>query len=174
MKKLKVLSVLAGIAMLASVFVGCSNGSDSESVTKEVTQEASEGMTQSSWAFVTYSLGEFAGKTVNISFSCKMKVENPSGAVFEADNGYKLKWQVNSDGYPVVAEHVFTADETDWVTVKGTKDSLVIGSGNVLYLSTNNETDKVTVSIKDVKYSVTYGQAGNEPKPKPILQTSSQ
>ena len=166
MKKLKVLSVLAGIAMLASVFVGCSNGSDSESVTKEVTQEASEGMTQSSWAFVTYSLGEFAGKTVNISFSCKMKVENPSGAVFEADNGYKLKWQVNSDGYPVVAEHVFTADETDWVTVKGTKDSLVIGSGNVLYLSTNNETDKVTVSIKDVKYSVTYGQAGNEPKPK--------
>ena len=68
MKKLKVLSVLAGIAMLASVFVGCSNGSGSEetSVTKEVTQEASEGMSQSSWAFVTYSLGEFAGKTVNL------------------------------------------------------------------------------------------------------------
>lgn len=168
MKKLKVLSVLASIAMLASVFVGCSNGSGSEetSVTKEVTQEASEAMTQSSWAFVTYSLGEFAGKTVNISFSCKMKVENPSGAVFEADNGYKLKWQVNSDEYPVIAEHVFTADETDWVTVEGTKDSLVIASGNVLYLSTNNETDKVTVSIKDVKYTVTYGQSAGEPKAK--------
>ena len=168
MKKLKVLSVLASIAMLASVFVGCSNGSGSEetSVTKEVTQEASEGMSQSSWAFVTYSLAEFAGKKVNISFSCKMKVENPSGAVFEADNGYKLKWQVNSDGYPVVAEHVFTADETDWVTVEGAKENLTIANGNVLYLSTNNETDKVTVSIKDVKYTVTYGQAGNEPKPK--------
>ena len=162
----KTFLLVAGIAVLALSLVSCGPKPDEGLVEKEVTQDDSDSLAQSSWAFVTYPLSEFAGKTVKIQFSCQMKVDNPDGNTFEADNGYTLKWQVNSDGYPVVAEHVFTADETDWVTVEGTKEGLAIAGGNVLYLSTNNESDKVTVSIKDVKYTVTYGADKKAPKAK--------
>ena len=172
MKKLKIVSALAALSMLASVFVGCGGGPDDSgtsapAVVKDITQADSNSLAQSSWAYVTYPLNDFAGKKVTIKLSCKMKVENPNGAIFpeDATSGYKLMWQVNSSGYPLVAEHVFTADETDYVLVEGTKTDLEIASGNVLYLSTNNKSDNVTVSIKDLKYTVTYG-GSDEPAAK--------
>lgn len=172
MKKLEIVSALAALSMLASVFVGCGGGPDDSgtsapAVVKDITQADSNSLAQSSWAYVTYPLNDFAGKKVTIKLSCKMKVENPNGAIFpeDATSGYKLMWQVNSSGYPLVAEHVFTADETDYVLVEGTKTDLEIASGNVLYLSTNNKSDNVTVSIKDLKYTVTYG-GSNEPAAK--------
>ena len=171
MKKLKIVSALAALSMLASVFVGCGGGPDDSgtskpTVVKEFTQDDSEALTPSGWAYVTYPLSDFAGKTVTIKLSCKMKVENPDGVTFEDDNGYTLKWQINDNGYPVIAEHVFTADETDYVTVEGTKSDLKIASGNLLYLSTNNETPNIKVYVKDLKYTVTYGGSGDEPKAK--------
>lgn len=171
MKKLKLISALAALSMLASTFVGCGGGPDDSgtskpTVVKEFTQDDSEALTPSGWAYVTYPLSDFAGKTVTIKLSCKMKVENPDGVTFEDDNGYTLKWQINDNGYPVIAEHVFTADETDYVTVEGTKSDLKIASGNLLYLSTNNETPNIKVYVKDLKYTVTYGGSGDEPKAK--------
>lgn len=167
MKKLKIVSALAALSMLASVFVGCGGGPDDSgtsapAVVKEFTQADSEALTPSGWAYVTYPLSDFADKTVTIKMSCKMKVENPDGVTTKGDNGYKLMWQINGNGYPVIAEHVFTADETDYVTVEGTKSDLQIANGNVLYLSTNNETPNLKVYIKDLKYTVTYGGSDEE------------
>ena len=159
MKKLKFVSALAALSMFASLFVGCGGmgpGAGGGNNEKQITQPDSEGLSPSGWAYVTYPLNEFAGKTVKIDFSCKMKLENPDKVTFGGDAGYKLMWQVNSDGYPVVAEHVFTAEETDYVTVTGSKEGLAIASGNVLYLSTNNETPNIKVYIKDISYKVSY------------------
>lgn len=142
-------------------------------VTKNITKEDLEALSPSGWAYTTYSLADFAGKKVKIDFSCEMKVENPDGNVFPADAaaGYKLMWQINSNGYPVVADHVFTADETDYVSVTGSKEDLEIGSGNVLYLSTNNDKNapNLKVYVRNIKYTVTYVTSGTvEPEPEPI------
>ena len=136
-------------------------------VSKDFEKEALEGLSPSGWAYTTYPLTDFAGKKVKIDFSCEMKVENPDGATFGADNGYKLMWQINSDGYPVIAEHIFTADETDYVTVTGSNEDLEIASGNLLYLSTNNDTNapNLKVYVKNIKYTVKYVSSGAEPEP---------
>ena len=89
----KTFLLVAGIAVLALSLVSCGPKPDEGLVEKEVTQDDSDSLAQSSWAFVTYPLSEFVGKTVKIQFSCQMKVDNPDGNTFEADNGYNLKWQ---------------------------------------------------------------------------------
>ena len=142
-------------------------------VTKNITKEDLEALSPSGWAYTNYSLSEFAGKKVKIDFSCEMKLENPDGNVFPADAaaGYKLMWQINSNGYPVIAEHVFTADETDYVTVTGSKEDLEIGNSDVLYLSTNNDSNAPNLKVyaKNIKYTVTYVSSGTqEPEPEPI------
>jgi enterochelin esterase-like enzyme len=125
-------------------------------------------MTPSGWAYVTYPLSDFTGKEITIDFSCEMKLDNPDGVKFDDEGveatGYKLKWQINDgSSYPEVVTHVFTAAETDWVKVEGKNATPVkISSGNVLYLSTNNETPNIKVSVRNIKYTVTYG--GKEEK----------
>ena len=169
-KLIKTFLAVAGISMLALLAVSCGSkdtGGD-ELVVKEFTQANLDAMSPSGWAYVTYPLSDFAGKEVTIDFSCEMKVDNPDGVKFDdagvEATGYKLKWQINDGStYPEVVTHVFTADETDWVKVAGKNEKPVkISSGNVLYLSTNNETPNIKVSVKNIKYTVTYG--GKEEK----------
>ena len=165
-KKLKKSFLLvAGITMLA-LMASCGNGTtndDVQLVTQDFTQPDLDAMSPSGWAYVTYPLSDFAGKEITVDFSCEMKVENPDGVKFDdagvEATGYKLKWQINDGStYPEVVTHVFTAEETDWVTVAGKNATPVkISSGNVLYLSTNNETPNIKVSVRNIKYSVTYG-----------------
>ena len=162
----KTFLLVASVAVLALSLVACGPKDPGEYVEKDVTQADSDSLAQSGWAFVNYSLAEFAGKKVNIKLSCKMKVDNPDGNTFESTEGYTLKWQINNQSsYPVIATHVFTPAETDWVTVEGsTEEEVELVSNAVLYLSTNNEADKVKVSIKDLKYTVSYGKSADEPE----------
>ena len=164
----KTFLLVASIAVLALSLVACGGGNNPEEeklVEKEVTQADSDSLAQASWAFVNYPLADYAGKKVKIHLTCKMKVDNPDGNTFESTEGYTLKWQINDGStYPSIVEHVFTPAETDWVDIEGTIEDIEIGANYVLYLSTNNETGKVTVSIKDLKYTVTYGKAAGEPE----------
>ena len=173
LKKLKKAFIaVAGISMLALLAVSCGSkdtGGDEELVKKEFTQDDLTDMTPSGWAYVTWPLNDFVGKEITNDFSCEMKLENPDGVKFDDEGveatGYKLKWQVNNaeSNYPEVVTHVFTADETDWVKVAGKNATPIkIASGNVLYLSTNNETPNIKVSVRNIKYTVTYG--GKEEK----------
>ena len=167
MKKLKVLSVLASIAMLASVFVGCSNGSgDSNSTaTKEFEKddlELDSSSIISGYAYITYPLDDFAGKKVTIDFSCEMKVENAGS------QNSNIQWQINDGStYPTVASKSFAPTDTEYVTVSGKSDPIDIKSGYVLYLSTYQlDTDNLKIYVKNIKYSVSYGSDGNEPAAK--------
>jgi len=134
----------------------------SYSVEKEASQDDLEALTPSGWAYVTYSMSDYVGKKVIVNFSCEMKVENPDGVTFEADNGYKLKWQLNNNNtYPEIVTHVFTADETDFVKVEGSNaEPIEIANGALLYLSTNNETPNIKVYVKNIKYTVSYEESG--------------
>ena len=173
-KLMKTFLAVAGISMLALMAVSCGNKDTGgeDLVVKEFTQDDLTDMTPSGWAYVTYPLSDFAGKEVTINISCEMKLENPDGAKFDDTSddtkanpgGYLLKWQVNDGStYPLVTTHLFTADETDWVKVEGKNATPIkIASGNVFYLSTNNETPNIKVSVRNIKYTVTYG--GKEEK----------
>lgn len=172
MKKLKIVSALAALSMLASVFVGCGGGPDDSGtsapakVTKEYTQPdlvLDSSSIQGGWAYVTYPLSEFEGKDVTIDFSCEMKVEN-SGT-----KAQKLQWQVNNGGdYPEVVAREFAPTETDFVTVAGKNATpITVASGALLYLSTYQlDTADLKITVKNIKYTVTYGSDGNqEPEP---------
>ena len=172
LKKLKKAFLLvAGIAMLAMMVVSCgSKDTGDELVVKEFTQEDLTDMapTAGGWAYKTYSLNDFAGKEVTINFSCEMKVDNPEKVKFDDPGieatGYKLKWQINNgSSYPEVVNHIFTEEETDWVKVEGSNSTPIkISNGALLYLSTNNEAPNIKVSVRNIKYTVTYG--GKEEK----------
>ena len=178
MKKLKFVSALAALAMLASTFVGCGGGPDdsgtsgpvAQKVTKEFTQpdlELDSSSIQGGWAYITYSLGDFVGKDVTIDFSCEMKVEN-SGSKTQ-----NLQWQVNNGGsYPTVVAHEFAPSEKDFVTVTGkNSEPITVASGALLYLSTYElDTAALKISVKNIKYTVSYGSDGNE-EPKPEAKT---
>ena len=166
MRKTKVTSVLAGVSMLACVLAGCDGGFGQKPkgpVTKEFTQDDIEldaSKIQGGWAYVTYPLDDFAGKKVTIDFSCEMKVEN-SGT-----KDQKLQWQVNNGGsYPTIVDHTFGAGTTDFVKVEGKNaEEIEIASGALLYLSTYElDTDNLKISVKNIKYSVTYTGVAEQP-----------
>ncbi len=168
MKKLKIVSALAALSMLASVFVGCGGGPDDSGTSGPavVTQPdlvLDSSSIQGGWAYVTYPLSEFEGKDVTIDFSCEMKVENSGTKV------QKLQWQVNNGGdYPEVVAREFTPSETDFVTVAGKNTTpITVASGALLYLSTYQlDTANLKITVKNIKYTVTYGSDGNqEPEP---------
>ena len=174
-KLMKTFLAVAGISMLALMAVSCGSKDTGgeDLVVKEFTPADLDSVATSGYAYVTYSLNDFAGKEVTIDISCEMKLENPDGEKFDDTNdetkanpgGYLLKWQVNDGStYPLVTTHLFTADETDWVKVEGKNATPIkIASGNVFYLSTNNKTlPNLKVSVRNIKYTVTYG--GKEEK----------
>ncbi len=161
--------------MLASVFVGCGGGPDdsgtsgpvAQKVTREFSQpdlELTKSSIQGGYAYVTYSLADFAGKDVTIDFSCEMKVEN-SGTKTQT-----IQWQVNNgNDYPAVVVRDFAPTETDFVTVSGKNATpITVASGAVFYLSTHQlDTDNLKITVKNIKYTVSYGSDGNqEPEPK--------
>ena len=180
LKKLKkTILLVAGISLLAFSVASCKHGNTQapdgsdpvSNTTKEFTQpdlDSLASQTNNDWAYVTYPLSEFVGKEVIINISCEMKVENPDGEKFDDTNeetkknpaGYLLKWHVNDGStYPLITSHLFTPDETEWVKVEGKNATPIkIASGNVLYLSTNNKgLPKLKVSVRNIKYTITYG-----------------
>ena len=137
------------IATLALLFTSCKT----EPVDTEFTQEDVEidGSTiGNGYAFITYSLSAYKNQSVKISFSADMKVEN-NGSKDE-----RLMWQVNINGYPVIAEHVFKPGTTDFITVSGTKEDIQLGADNAIYLSTyQTDVAKLKITLKNVKYTIT-------------------
>ena len=130
-----------------------------ELVTKEFTQQdfVIEPTSNPAWAYVTYSLSEFTGKDVTIDFSADMKVEGTKDCV--------LKWQVNRDpDYPVVAEYSFTSLDSDWIKVSGkNQEPINVENSFVLYLSSHEvPSADVKISVKNIKYTVTYGGSAEE------------
>ena len=71
---------------------------------------------ESSWYFTAYSLRDYANKTVTIDFSCDMKVVNNTGKEIT------LLWQINKDGYPIIAEKTFAVGTTDFTEFKTTNE----------------------------------------------------
>lgn len=130
-----------------------------ELVTKEFTQQdfVIEPTSNPAWAYVTYSLSEFTGKDVTIDFSADMKVEGTKDCV--------LKWQVNrAPDYPVVAEYSFTSLDSDWIKVSGkNQEPINVENSFVLYLSSHEvPSADVKISVKNIKYTVTYGGSADE------------
>lgn len=169
MKKLKSTAVIASVALVASVFTGCSKPTDNTGggitgpVTKNFTEEDMEldsSKIINGWAYWTSSLDSFVGKEITIDFSCEMKVEN------SGDKDQKLMWQVNNNGsYPEVAAHTFSPSDKDFVTVKGKNtEPIKIASGALFYLSTYElDTDNLKISVKNIKYTITYEGGSEKP-----------
>ena len=162
----KAMLLVASIAMLACSLVSCGGGDDptysdpsgdpqdlSKDVKKDFTKDNLDldaNHPNSSWAFTTYDLGEFVGKDVTISLTCDVEADNKT-----ADSVHFM-WQINCDGYPVVAEFD-VASGTSTIPVSGkTAQPVKIAAGNVLYLSTNNATYDLTMKVSNVKYTVEY------------------
>jgi len=82
---------------------------DKDAIILDATSAAATG----GWAYITYSLADYAGKKVKVSFSCDMKVENA------ADAGSLLQWQINSSDYPTIVSRNFTPADKDYVTLSG-------------------------------------------------------
>ncbi len=103
------------------------------------------------WAFVTYSLNEFAGKDVVIDFSADMKVQNNGSAA-------KLQWQVNNGGeYPTIVDYEFPSGETSKKVEGKNATPIKMASGALLYLSTYQlEQKNLKIEVSNIKYSVTY------------------
>ena len=166
MKKLK--SFLLGTGMLAMTLFSfsCTNlnsGGGTGTVTKDVTQQDTiiKGSdTGDGWAYITYSLSEFSGKEVVIDLSCDMTVTNTGSSAA------LLQWQVNTSSYPVVAAQSFEPG-TNTITVTGKNDPAIkLDGSNMLYLSTyQTTTADLTIEIKNLKYTVTYGGSKEEEKP---------
>ncbi len=175
--------LVAGISLLACLLVSCGDGGDptknpddpekkpdnpTKEVKKEITQQdvsLNGADFNGNWAYLTYSLDEFAGKDVFIDFSAEMKVVNTSNET------RTLIWQINCDGYPVVVQKDFEPGTTDFTTVAGKNETAItISNGNMLYLSTQNrnDCDVLTIDVKNIKYTVSYaGEGGGEEPPAP-------
>ena len=133
---------------------------DSKEVKKEIVVPDMEldGMKpESTWAYFTKDLSEFAGKEVTIDLTADVEVVNNTA------EDYKIWFQVNDGStYPGInGEGTMFASGTNKQTVTGSL-KIAIASGNVLYLSTHNATADVKIKITNFKYTVTYGSSGDE------------
>lgn len=140
------------------------NDLNGDGVTKNQTVDGKSGVmvidgskNTNGWAFVTYSLGKYAGSSVKLEVKASMKVVESSG------NTVNLMWQINTNKtYPLVAQSDFKSDE--WTEVHGSnKEPVELGSDAQFYLSTYNEaakttydTSKLTVYISELEVRVNY------------------
>ncbi len=157
MKKLKSLFLGAGVLAMSLFATACSNNSNSPvseptgPVTKEVTQaDFTIQPNAGSWAYVTYSLSEFADKEVTIDFSCDIEADNKTG------KSEHFMWQVNCDGYPVVAEFDVESGKSNIKVAGKNASPIKVGNGNVLYMSTNNSSYDIEFKLTNIKYTVTF------------------
>lgn len=172
MKKLK--SFILSASILASLMaVSCAkptgpdnNSSEPEEkkVTKEFTQNDLLGVDAnkpaSTWAFVTYSLSDFADKEVTIDFSCDVKANN------KTSDTVKFMWQVNNNGsYPEVASFEVKPGTSEIKVSGSNEEKIKIANGAMLYMSTNNTTYDMTFDITNIKYTVSYGTDQKEDTP---------
>ncbi|MCQ2598088.1 MAG: hypothetical protein MJ181_09595 [Treponema sp.] len=166
MIKFKSLILGAGVLAMSLFATACSNNSNSPvseptgPITKEVTQadftiEPNAG----SWAYVTYSLSEFAAKEVTIDFSCDIEADNKTG------KSEHFMWQVNCDGYPVVAEFDVESGKSNIKVAGKNASPIKVGNGNVLYMSTNNSSYDIEFKLTNIKYTVTYQGKKETAKP---------
>ena len=145
------------LLLLSFTFVSCKVEPDSN--TNSTVIEAEDKIIDSpetGWYFTAYSLKDYANKTVTIDFSCDMKVVNDTGKEIT------LRWQINQEGYPIIAEKKFAAGTTDFTEFKttdnlnGSNKNILLGEDKKLYLSNYGiEDSKVKIEIKNVKYKVT-------------------
>lgn len=157
MLKIKAFLKSAGIFLLALGMASCSfinGGVGGNTETKDFTQDniTIDGTTVgNNFAYLTYSLSEFAGKEITVDFSADMKVTNKGSAPAT------LMWQLNTSDYPVIAQERFDAGEsTKHVTGKN-ENPIKIAADTVLYLSTYGTTpEDLTIEISNVKYSISY------------------
>ncbi|MCI6185965.1 MAG: endo-1,4-beta-xylanase [Spirochaetia bacterium] len=147
------------LLLFSFAFVSCKVEPDSNSNTNSTVIEAEDKIIDSpetGWYFTAYSLKDYANKTVTIDFSCDIKVVNDTGSEIT------LLWQINQEGYPIIAEKKFAAGTTDFTEFKttdnlnGSNKNILLGEDKVLYLSNYGiEDSKVKIEIKNVKYKVT-------------------
>ena len=188
LKKLKkAILLVAGISLLAFSVASCNNGNAPEDnpnnqpehsdpvkpqpkpteVKKSFTQDdfkADANSPSSSWAFITYSLSEFADKAVTIEFSADIKAKNNTA------NTEHFMWQVNNGGsYPEVAAFDVKPGESEIKVSGKNEEPITISSSALLYLSTNNSKYDIQFDITNIKYTVSYKAAGGaEPEPEKI------
>lgn len=157
MKIKNVLVSLAAASALMGGLISCGGNSDpteNQPIVKEFTQpdaKLTKASIVGSYAYVTYSLSEFANKEVTINFSADMKV------TYTGDTPQKIQWQINDgSSYPTLASETFEKGVTE-KTMSGKNTSPIkIGSNYVIYLSTYQlDTDNLEIEISNVKYTVT-------------------
>lgn len=157
MKIKNVLVSLAAASALMGGLISCGGNSDpteNQPIVKEFTQPDAK-LTKASivggYAYVTYSLSEFANKDATIDFSADMKV------TYTGDTPQKIQWQINDgSSYPTLVSETFEKGVTE-KTMSGKNTSPIkIGSNYVIYLSTYQlDTDNLEIEISNVKYTVT-------------------
>ncbi len=109
-----------------------------------------------SWNFITVPLNKYGNAKIKLQFNCTMEVNN-------SGKDANLMWQVNVDGYPVVASRTFANGNSGKVNVSAVKE-LDIDRNSVFYLSTYNITpENLNIKISDFSLTVTLVQ-----KEKPI------
>ena len=106
----------------------------------------------STWAIATIGLSEFANKTVTVSVSAKMKVENTGSSAAN------IMWQMNTgkDTYPVVSSKQWNAVTSEYITISDTKTGIENGDGPIFYISTGKLTlSEIKIYLQNLKITVT-------------------
>jgi len=163
----KMLLALASASILLAGFTSCGDkpsGGDDVETTKDFTQSdllaVDANSPAMSWAFVTYSLSDYADKEVTIDFSADIKANNKTGETVH------FMWQVNNGGsYPEVAAFDVAPGESEIKVSGSNADPIKIASDAVLYWSTNNATYDITFDVTNIKYKITAKGKKEETKP---------
>ncbi len=156
----KLIMTLSGLMLISAfIFTSCQqNQKPAYTETKvdvytidAATTTAQEGH---SWNIASISLQEFANKIINITFSADMKVTNTG-------NAENLVWTITAtkdgkDDYPTIASQTFANGTSEWTTVTGSGEGILLNGYPVLYISTNDVTPaNLTIQVKNIAAKVT-------------------
>ena len=156
----KLIMTLSGLMLISAfIFTSCQqNQKPAYTETKvdvytidAATTTAQEGH---SWNIASISLQDFANKTINITFSADMKVTNTGDSA-------NLVWKITAtkdgkDVYPTIASQTFAKGTSEWTTVTGSGEGILLNNNPVLYIDTNGVTPvNLTIQVKNIAAKVT-------------------
>ena len=156
----KLIMTLSGLMLISAfIFTSCQqnqNPAYTETKVDVYTIDAATTTAQEghSWNIASISLQDFANKTINITFSADMKVTNTGDSA-------NLVWKITAtkdgkDDFPTIASQTFAKGTSEWTTVTGSGEGILLNNNPVLYIDTYGVTPAdLTIQVKNIAAKVT-------------------
>ena len=158
-------TIIVALSALALLFTSCetsaSYGSETNSYTQEDENINGSDLEDGAFAYIAYSLSEYAEKSISVDLTVEMKVTN------KGESSANLMWQLTTSGYPIITSKSFPAGTSDWIKVTtpsaNAKNVYTAGADTVLYLSTygTNPAD-LEIQLRNVEYKITSSVLGGK------------